>query len=120
MLLGDADHTCSEPKVEVVPHQAVEDSKWNQVDAELLVTSPSEPQQLAMEDWLEDGYEPYSDNLDAYVTVNGVPDPLNDDSALHNRYENWLRNYKRIPNEKPVPWSYEDAGAKSSNVQTWL
>eukprot|EP00960_Hanusia_phi_P045895 757481-Hanusia_phi.AAC.2 len=103
----------SATKVEVVPHKAAEESKWNEVDAELLVKGPSQPQQLAMEDWLEDGYEPYSDELDAYVTDSGVPDPLNDDSARHNRYENWLRNYKRIPNEKPVPWSYENAGVCS-------
>ena len=35
--------------------------------------------------WQEEGYEPYSDDLDAYVTDNGVPDPLNDDKARTNR-----------------------------------
>eukprot|EP00283_Hemiselmis_rufescens_P004278 CAMPEP_0173428998 /NCGR_PEP_ID=MMETSP1357-20121228/7826_1 /TAXON_ID=77926 /ORGANISM="Hemiselmis rufescens, Strain PCC563" /LENGTH=483 /DNA_ID=CAMNT_0014393109 /DNA_START=26 /DNA_END=1473 /DNA_ORIENTATION=- len=59
--------------------------------------------------WKEEGYEPYSDDLDADVTVSGMPDPMNNDRALTNRYENWKRNYKRVPNEKVEPWTYDGA-----------
>eukprot|EP00282_Hemiselmis_andersenii_P038528 CAMPEP_0169444384 /NCGR_PEP_ID=MMETSP1042-20121227/9869_1 /TAXON_ID=464988 /ORGANISM="Hemiselmis andersenii, Strain CCMP1180" /LENGTH=673 /DNA_ID=CAMNT_0009555693 /DNA_START=12 /DNA_END=2031 /DNA_ORIENTATION=- len=59
--------------------------------------------------WKEEGYEPYSDDLDADVTVNGMPDPIGSDNALTNRYENWKRNYKRVPNEKVEPWTYDGA-----------
>lgn len=56
--------------------------------------------------WREEGYEPYSDEQDSDVTVNGMPEPFGEDSAMTNRYENWKRNYKRVPNEKFQPWAY--------------
>lgn len=34
--------------------------------------------------WKEEGYEPYSDDLDAYVT-GSLPDPMNNDRAMTNR-----------------------------------
>lgn len=90
--------------LEVVPEQSLQD-QFNALDAELLTKVPAQPQQL----WegQEDGYEPYSDEMDAYVTYSGMPHPLDDDLFRHNRYEFWKANYKRIPNEKPVSWSYD-------------
>jgi len=66
--------------------------------------------------WKEEGYEPYSDEQDADVTVNGMPEPFGEDSAMTNRYENWKRNYKRVPNEKLLPWDYDGA---DTNPDMW-
>ena len=91
---------------------ASREAAWNTVDAQLMDTSPAHPQMLSGGNWIEedtgDGFEPYTEDLDSQITLSGVPDSLLDgDSVLHNRYEDWIRNYKRIPNEKPIPWSYD-------------
>jgi len=79
----------------------VTDAQWNSVDAKLMDAAPGHPQMLS-------GFEPYTDGLDSLVTASGMPDSLLDgDSVLHNNYEDWIRGYKRIPNEPEVPWSYD-------------
>jgi len=93
--------------LEVVPAKKSIQDQFNELDSEVLAQSPAQAQQLSMEDWKEEGYEPYSDEMDAYVTYSGMPHPMDNDLFRHNRYEYWLQNYKRIPNEKPVPWSYD-------------
>ena len=93
-------------------HAAITEAQWNAVDAQLLDRAPAHPQMLSAGD-----YEPYSDELDSEVTISGMPDSLVDgDSVLHNRYEDWIRNYKRIPNEPEVPWSY---GGPDSGPDLW-
>lgn len=91
---------------------------FEDLDSDMLVSAESTltpSQQLAMTDdedvpaWKEEGYEPYSDELDSYVTVSGMPDPWDDDSTRHQRYETWLQNYKRVPNVPKQLWSYDDA-----------
>jgi len=81
--------------------QRVTEAQWNSVDAKLMDSAPAHPQMLS-------GFEPYTDGLDAQTTNSGVPDSLLDgDSVLHNRYEDWMRGYQRIPNVPEVPWSYD-------------
>ncbi len=46
--------------------------------------------------------------------VKSISHPVYPIQCLHinidcSRYENWLRNYKRQPNEKVLPWSYDQA-----------
>jgi hypothetical protein len=91
-------------------------SKFDELDSQLLVSSGHNSfEQLSTVDdddvpaWKEEGYEPYSDELDSYVTVSGVPDPLDDDSVRHQQYESWLQNYKRVPNVPKQLWSYDNA-----------
>ena len=93
-----------------------EQMAFEALDSQLLV-KVSASQQLAMmtsdegdtPDWKEDGFEPYTDEMDSFVSVSGLPDPLNDDMERHNRYQSWLVNYKRIKNEPKQLWSYTNA-----------
>mmetsp|Transcript_9663 Transcript_9663/g.27777 ORF Transcript_9663/g.27777 Transcript_9663/m.27777 type:complete len:488 (+) Transcript_9663:58-1521(+) len=91
---------------------------FNVIDSEMLVSVKnddvtSQKLKLVAEDndpiWREESYEPYSDELDSYVTFSGMPDPLDDDSVRGKRYENWLQNYHRVPNSPKLLWSYDDA-----------
>jgi carbonic anhydrase len=92
---------------------AVREAQWDAIDAQLLAASPAKPQMLASgANWIEedtgDGFEPYTEDLDSQITISGVPDSLIDgDSVLHSRYEDWIRKYKRVPNEPEMPWSYD-------------
>ena len=95
-------------------HSVVGIESFDDLDSEVLVSSGNSKTQLAMTDddvpdWKEEGYEPYSDELDSYVTASGIPDPWDDDSARHQRYESWLQNYKRVPNVPKQLWSYDGA-----------
>jgi hypothetical protein len=99
-------------------HCVLGTKSFEDLDSEVLVStgiSHTPSQQLAMTDdedvpaWKEEGYEPYSDELDSYVTVSGMPDPWDEDSTRHQRYESWLQNYKRVPNVPKQLWSYDNA-----------
>ena len=114
MLEVVAGDTSAQPSLarSLAAKHASREAAWNTVDAQLLDASPAHPQMLSGGNWIEedtgDGFEPYTEDLDSQITNSGVPDSLMDgDSVLHNRYEDWIRNYKRIPNEKPIPWSYD-------------
>eukprot|EP00001_Collodictyon_triciliatum_P177725 31698_1 len=106
IVTGD---TGAQPAARSQPTEA----QWNNIDAKLMDKETAHPQMLSTGgNWIEedsgDGFEPYTEDLDSQITNSGVPDSLMDgDTVLTNRYEDWIRNYKREPNVPEVPWSYD-------------